>query len=156
MSIESLMPDPQDKAKTPDAAECGGDKPEILPGGPADRDAIGEFIDAYGRRAGVETRSYDYRIERDGRTVAGISAWAMGPDVHVDMLGVDEAERRHGLGSALLEHVERLARRDGCTTASVDTFSFQAPDFYPRHGYEVVFRYPLDDGTERIYFSKRL
>ena len=129
---------------------------EILPSGPADKETIGEFIDDHGRRKGVCIRTYDYHVERDGRTVAGISAWAMGPDVHIDMLGVDERERRSGLGSALLEHVENLARADGCTTASVDTFSFQAPDFYPLHGYEVVFRYPLDDGTERIYFSKRL
>lgn len=132
------------------------DKLEILPSGPTEKEAVGEFIDSHGRRKGVQIRAYDYHIAQDGRMVAGISAWAMGPDVHIDMLGVDESARRCGLGSALLEHVEELARRDGCTTASVDTFSFQAPDFYPLHGYEVVFRYPLDDGTERIYFSKRL
>lgn len=38
---------------------------------------------------------------------------------------------------------EEAGRADGCTTASVDTFSFQAPDFYPRQGYREVFRYPL-------------
>ena len=129
---------------------------EILPSGPTDKEAIGEFIDGHGRRKGVRIRTYGYHVERDGRTVAGISAWAMGPDVHIDMLGAGERERRSGLGSALLEHVENLARADGCTTPSVDTFSFRAPDFYPLHGYEVVFRYPLDDGAERIYFSKRL
>ena len=117
-----------------------GAQVEILPSGPADREAIGEFIDAHGRRKGVEVRMYDYHVERDGRTVAGISAWAMGPDVHIDMLGVEEGQRRQGLGSVLLEHVEGLARRDGCTTASVDTFSFQAPDFCPRHGYEAILR----------------
>jgi GNAT superfamily N-acetyltransferase len=72
------------------------------------------------------------------------------------MLAVDEAERGQGFGSLLLAHVEQAARQNGCTTASVDTFSFQAPNYYPAHGYEVVFRYALDDGSERIYFSKRL
>ena len=132
------------------------DKLEILPSEPADKETLGRFIDAYGLRKGSAFKAYDYHIERDGRMVAGISAWAVGPDMHIDMLGVDEPYRKSGLGSALLEYIEDLARREGCTTASVDTFSFQAPDFYPLHGYEVIFRFPLDDGTERIYFSKRL
>lgn len=75
---------------------------EILPSGPTDKEAIGEFADGYGRRKGVRIRTYGYHVERDGRTAAGISAWAMGPDVHIDMLGADERERRSGLGSALL------------------------------------------------------
>ena len=96
----------------------------ILPSSEADNERTGELIDAHAARKGVEFVSYDYHIERDGRLVAGIRAWALGPDVHIDLLGVDESERRHGLGSALLAYVEDLARRDGCTTASVDTFSF--------------------------------
>lgn len=129
---------------------------EILPNEREDNEAIEGFLDAYSQRKGVEFKTYGFHIERDGKTVAGIFAWAMGPDIHIDMLGVDEAARRQGLGSALLAHVEDVARRDGCTTASLDTFSFQAPEFYPRHGYKEIFRYPLDDCTERIYFSKRL
>ena len=129
---------------------------DMLPNESADREAVADLIDAHARRKGVDIRSYDFHVERDGRCVAGICAWAMGSDVHIDLLAVDEPYRRRGFGSALLGHVEDLAREDGCTTASVDTFAFQAPDFYPRHGYEVIFRYPLDDGTERIYFSKRL
>lgn len=132
------------------------DKIVILPSAPADKERIGEFIDEHGRLKGVHIRTYDYKVESDGCTIAGISAWSMGSDVHIDMLGVSESKRKSGLGSALLQHVEDLARHDGCTTASVDTFSFQAPDFYPLHGYKEIFRYPLDDGTERIYFSKRL
>ena len=76
--------------------------------------------------------------------------------MHIETLAVAESSRCKGLGSLLLRHVEEQAKQDGCTTASVDTFSFQAPDYYPAHGYEVIFRYPLDDGSERIYFSKRL
>ena len=107
---------------------------------------IGALLDAHAEAAGVQFRSYRYRIERDGQLLAGISAWAMGPDVHIDMLAVSEDVRGQGLG----------ARLDGCTTASVDTFSFQAPDYYPAQGYTEVFRQQLDDGSEHIYFTKRL
>jgi GNAT superfamily N-acetyltransferase len=132
------------------------DDPRIQPSTEADNARVGELLDAYTARTGHEFRHYDFHMERDGRVVAGIMAWALGPDVHIDTLAVDESARRQGLGSALLAHVEEAARRDGCTTASVDTFSHQAPEFYPRHGFEPVFRYPLDDGSERVYFSKRL
>ena len=128
----------------------------IVRSGEDDDARVGALLDAHTRRAGLGFRRYCYHVERDGRLIAGIIAWAIGPDVHIDTLAVAESARRQGLGAALLAHVEEQARKDGCTTASVDTFSHQAPDYYPQHGYSTVFRYPLDDGSERIYFSKRL
>ena len=128
----------------------------ILPNTEVDNTRTDELLDAYSARKGIEFKRYDYHIEQDGRLVAGIMAWSLGPDVHIDSLAVDESARKQGLGAALLAHVEEVARQEGCTTASVDTFSHQAPDYYPRQGYKVIFRYPLDDGSERIYFSKRL
>lgn len=128
----------------------------ILPSTDDDNATVDGLLGSYAARQGYPFRRYDYHVERDGRLIAGIMAWALGSDVHIDTLAVEEAERRSGLGAALIAHVEEQARLDGCTTASVDTFSHQAPDYYQRQGYEVVFRYPLDDGTERIYFSKRL
>ncbi len=129
---------------------------QLRPSEEEHKNAVGELLGAHSSRIGVPFVEYNYHIEKDGRLVAGIVAWALGSDVHIDMLAVDESERGRGLGSRLLAHVEKQAREDGCTTASVDTFSFQAPDYYPAHGYVEVFRYALDDGSERIYFSKRL
>lgn len=117
---------------------------------------VGALLDAFSEGQGRPMRWYRYRIREGKETVAGITAWAMGPDLHIDMLAVEEGHRKLGLGGRLLAEVERHAREDGCTSASVDTFSFQAPEYYPRHGFVELFRYPIDDGTERIYFSKRL
>lgn len=128
----------------------------IVEGDDHEEERAGAFLDAHSSALGKEFVHYAFHAEEAGEVIASITAWAMGPDLHIDMLGVAEERRRSGLGGALLERVEAAGRADGCTTASVDTFSFQAPDFYPRHGYQVIFRYPLDDGTERIYFSKRL
>ena len=140
-----------------EAAEvAGSDEPQILVNDAADNGAVDAIVNDHAAKRGLPFVPCNYHIEQDGRLVAGIVAWMRVPDLHIDLLGVDEAARGQGLGGRLLAHVEEQARQAGCTTASIDTFSFQAPDYYPAHGYEEVWRYRLDDGTERIYFSKRL
>ena len=75
----------------------------------------------------------------------------------VSLLWVDEGTRGSGLGTELLERLESEAVARGCVYSHVDTFSFQAEDFYRRHGYEPFAEladYP--PGHRRIYFRKTL
>lgn len=74
----------------------------------------------------------------------------------IDWLWVSPQRRGEGLGSALLEKAEAGARDRGCIGAYVDTYSFQAPDFYRAHGYEEFGR--LEDmppGHACIWLKKR-
>lgn len=57
----------------------------------------------------------------------------------IDLLWVDGACRRKGLGSTLLLAAESEARRRGCRHARLWTFDFQARPFYERHGFVRVF-----------------
>ena len=75
----------------------------------------------------------------------------------VEVLAVAEPWRRQGLGSRLLARAEEIARERGCVGIRLDTVSFQAPEFYRRHGYEEFGRienYP--PGHTRFWFMKRL
>ncbi|KES06135.1 biotin transporter BioY [Streptomyces toyocaensis] len=58
--------------------------------------------------------------------------------LHVTYLWVDGRHRGAGLGSRLLAEAERAAAERACTASRVETWDFQAPEFYKRHGYEVV------------------
>ncbi|WP_345621086.1 N-acetyltransferase [Streptomyces ziwulingensis] len=59
--------------------------------------------------------------------------------LHVTYLWVDERHRGAGLGSRLLDRAEQVARRErGCRAVRLETWDFQAPDFYRKQGYEVV------------------
>jgi ribosomal protein S18 acetylase RimI-like enzyme len=75
----------------------------------------------------------------------------------IDVLAVAKLYRRQGIGSRLLTKAEEIARARGCVGIRLDTTSFQAPDFYHRHGYTEFGRiedYPL--GHARLWFMKKL
>jgi GNAT superfamily N-acetyltransferase len=72
-------------------------------------------------------------------------------------LWVREDVRGHGYGSRLLSAAEVEARRRGCSVIMLSTFSFQAPDFYRRHGFEVAGGIPdCPPGHTNYFFVKWL
>lgn len=79
-----------------------------------------------------------FLLREGGRLVAGICGNTWGGTCEVRQFWVDEARRGRGLGTRLLHHAEDEARRRGCTQMVLMTFSFQAPAFYQRHGFDVI------------------
>ena len=64
---------------------------------------------------------------------------------------------RARLGTRLLEAAEEEARRRGCRQIVLMTFSFQAPAFYERRGFEAIAT--IDDhprGHRNLLMHKRL
>jgi GNAT superfamily N-acetyltransferase len=74
----------------------------------------------------------------DGRITAGLNGWTWAGWLKVSNLWVRHDLRRKGVGSDLLKAAETEAAARGCTRATLDTYSFQAPDFYQRLGYRIV------------------
>lgn len=77
--------------------------------------------------------------------------------LYISLLIVDESLRGQGYGHRLLMLAEDAARRRGAKAAYLDTFSFQAPQFYKDHGYEVfgeLVDFPT--GHRRYYLWKQL
>ncbi len=80
----------------------------------------------------------NYVIKDKEKIIAGVNAtiyyWKI---LYIDVLFVDESFRGKQLGSSLLQKVEDEAKAIGATLAHLDTFNFQAKDFYLKHGYEI-------------------
>jgi GNAT superfamily N-acetyltransferase len=84
----------------------------------------------------------------------GLTYWNW---LFIDWLWLAREMRGKGLGTELLGRAEALARERGCTDAYTDTFSFQAPHFWLRNGWEEAGRLDgMPPGHSRIWYRKKL
>jgi ribosomal protein S18 acetylase RimI-like enzyme len=77
--------------------------------------------------------------------------------MHVNFVWVTEALRGQRHGTRLMDAAESFAVEHGCTSATLETLSFQAPGFYAKRGYEVFGT--LEDyppGHSKFFLRKRL
>lgn len=79
-----------------------------------------------------------FATEASGRVVGGAVGRTWGSCCELLQLWVDGEARAMGVGSRLLRDFEAGARTRGCTVFYLTTLSFQAPEFYRRHGYTVL------------------
>ena len=97
-------------------------------------------------------------IEEDGKIVAGLDACMTAFKIlYVSTVFVEEAYRRKGYGTQLIQEMERRAKELGANTIRLDTFSWQGKEFYEALGYQVVGYYEnTTDGYEEYFFLKRI
>ena len=96
-------------------------------------------------------------IRDDTEIIAGIAGWTWAQAAEISTLWVQAHYRHHGYGSQLLQMAEQEALARGCRIMTLASYSFQAPDFYLKHGFQVAFQ--LEDfppGYRQVYLVKRL
>jgi len=124
----------------------------------ADLRAIEDGIDTFNaRHIGHDQSVAVFLRDGEGRVRGGAVGWVLSTDFLLSLLHVDADLRGQGHGSAILRDVERHAVAHGCRRLTLDTYDFQAPDFYRRHGYVQIGR--IDDfvhGHGRTWFRKTL
>jgi GNAT superfamily N-acetyltransferase len=135
---------------------------ELFPATSAEAEILNDKIDAFNVQQvsfqGEAEIFKDYVVKDNSLIIAGIrSCFYLGECLSINVLFVDENHRCKGLGSLLLNKVEADAKAMGAKLCHLDTFDFQAKDFYIKHGYEVFG--VLDDcpsGHKRYYMKKNL
>jgi ribosomal protein S18 acetylase RimI-like enzyme len=75
--------------------------------------------------------------------------------LHIDALWVDEAYRGRGVGGALMQRAEEMARARGIVNTHLETTSFQALPFYQKLGYEVFAELPDKPKGSTWYYLKK-
>ena len=95
-------------------------------------------------------------VRREKEVVAGLAGETYCGWLFIRYLWVSESLRGRGVGRELMVHAEARARDRGCHSACVDTFSFQAPGFYEKLGYEEFGRLDYPPDHRRHFLKKRL
>jgi GNAT superfamily N-acetyltransferase len=73
-----------------------------------------------------------------GKLIGGIQAYFVNWGIlHIELVYVYDEFRKKGIASELLQHVEAIAKAYGCYLSQLDTFDFQAKDFYLKHDYTI-------------------
>jgi ribosomal protein S18 acetylase RimI-like enzyme len=90
-----------------------------------------------------------------GALVGGLSGWTWGGGLEGSLLRVHEDWRGQGHGARLLRAAERAAISQGYRQAVLDTYSFQAPGFYQRLGYEVAGVFENVPAGHQKYFLRK-
>lgn len=106
---------------------------------------------------GVDKVPLGVFYEEDNKKLAGLTGDTFGNWLCISYVVVSKELRGKHIGSELLKAAEDEAVKRGCKYAFVDTFSFQAPEFYTKHGYKEVFaleEYPVSG--KRHYYIKEL
>lgn len=84
----------------------------------------------------------------------GRSIWGT---LEIKTFAVKAENRNEGIGRKLLIEAEKEARNRNCRFISLDTFSFQAPKFYEKLGFEKIgTETDFPKGFEKYYYRKKI
>jgi GNAT superfamily N-acetyltransferase len=81
--------------------------------------------------------------DEDGRVVGGVLGGSTWGWMLVEVFWVDQELRGQGLGTALLDRAEQVARQCNCSYIILETFRFETLGFYRKRGYAIYGQ--LDD-----------
>jgi GNAT superfamily N-acetyltransferase len=121
----------------------------------------------------LEDRLYEHNRDRTGsddgelfsffirdandQILGGLTGWTWARACEIETLWVHPEWRGRGYATRLLASAEKLARERGCEVIALDSYSFQAPGFYQKHGFELFAELAgFPPGHSRSYLVKRL
>lgn len=132
---------------------------EEAPDGAADT-AIRDGLVAFnGAATGHDTGRHTIFLtarDAEGRLLGGVKGEVAMGWLFIDRLWLEAEARGQGLGTRLLAAIEAASRPHGAIGVHLFSSTFQAPEFYIRHGYAEIGRLPdRPQGQDRVWLSKR-
>lgn len=105
----------------------------------ADKDAVAEGLVVDYKRLMGQSRDKEFSVflkNDSGEILGGIQAQFDSESVYLETLWVDQKLRKQGYGTKLINAAEQEAVKHGCVFSTLDTWDFQAEDFYLKNGYK--------------------
>ena len=104
-----------------------------------------------------EVINLNFTVKNGDEVVAGICAdvykWKI---LYISVFFIEENYRHQGLGTILLNKVEEKAKQLNATLSHLDTFDWQAKEFYLKHGYEIFGVLENCPAGHKRYYMKKI
>jgi ribosomal protein S18 acetylase RimI-like enzyme len=93
--------------------------------------------------------------DESGKVIGGCGGDNMYGGLYVGQLWVAESLRGQGYGTQLMQKAETLAKESKCNFIAVNTFDWEALDFYKNLGFYVEFERKGFDKNSVFYFLRK-
>ena len=93
--------------------------------------------------------------DKNGKMAGGLYAESWARWLEIKLLWLREDQRGKGFGKKLMRMAEKEGLKRRCRYVRLDTFSFQAPEFYKKLGYKVFGVLKDYPGEHKRYFLKK-
>ncbi|WP_100610660.1 GNAT family N-acetyltransferase [Confluentibacter lentus] len=89
--------------------------------------------------------------------IGGLYGRSLWGTLEIKTLVVKAENRNEGIGQKLINEAEKEAKKRNCRFISLDTFSFQAPNFYEKCGFvKIGTETDFPKGFEKYYYRKKI
>ena len=125
----------------------------------SDNEVVKEgLIRSYEAQFGERDKQFSIFLKSDsGEVFGGIQAMFDSEALYIEALWIEENLRKQGYGKKLLIAVEGEAIKNGCIFSLMDTWDFQAEEFYLKNGYVRIGELKnYWHGHSKIFLRKKL
>lgn len=93
----------------------------------------------------------------NGEIIGGLYGRSIWGTLEIKTFVVKTENRDEGIGRKLIIEAEKEAKNRNCRFISLDTFSFQAPEFYEKLGFKKIgTETDFPKGFEKYYYRKEI
>lgn len=89
------------------------------------------------RNKAYKTEDKNFYAYDEEKLIGGAIGFVCYSWYYLDLLFVEDAYRKKGIGSQLLKQIEQFAKENHLTGVRMETWDFQALGFYQSNGYKV-------------------
>jgi ribosomal protein S18 acetylase RimI-like enzyme len=125
----------------------------------SDNEVVKEgLIKSYEAQFGERDKEFSIFLKNDSEKVlGGMQAMFDSEAIYIETFWIEENFRKQGYGKKLLAAAEKEAIEHGCRFSLVDTWDFQAEEFYLKNGYEKIGELKnYWHGHSKLFFRKKL
>ena len=104
----------------------------------------------------TNTRYCNFGVYNNDKLIGGAVGYIEWKWYFLDELWIEEEHRKNGIGTKLINEIEKCAKENNLLGVRMETWSFQARGFYEKMGYEIYATFEdCPPGTIDYFLKKR-